>query len=113
MNEFLISMPCKGRCFHLPPGSISFRSTNNKVFVDGQPLVLQFKNPISEDNLMIIYCKFEPFGVPYLCISAKQKTYFKEILVNDYNIIMDQSFGQCFDARDKASEFSYFLVQSK
>jgi len=111
MNGFLISMSCKKQCFHLPQAaSISFRATNNKVFVDEEPLgFLQYRNSIS-DNFMLIYCKFEQRDVPdFLYISAKKKKYSKKnILVNDDNIIMNKSFGQCFDVRDNASEKLFF-----
>ena len=95
MNDFLISTSCKGRCLHL--GSISFKSTNNKVFVDGKPLILSLKNPIS-DNLMITNCNFKVGSAPHPCISTKWKKYSKKILVNGHNIIMNEFFGECFAA---------------
>ena len=101
-NDFLISTSCTGRSTH-PGGSISFRSTNNKVFVDVKPLVLLLNNPVS-DNILIINCNFKIIGnTRHPCISAKWRKYFKKILVNGHNIIIDELFGKYF-AADNVSQ---------
>ena len=105
MNGFLISTSCKGRCLHL--GSISFKSTNNKVFVHGKPLILSLKNPIS-DNLMITNCNFKVGSAPHPCISTKWKKYSKKILENGHNIIMNEFFGSVY--LEIASMIRLFLI---
>jgi hypothetical protein len=61
---------------------------------------------------MITNCNFKLGSTPHLCISPKCKKYFKKILVNDDNIIMNEFFGQCF-AADNALKSSDCLVHAE
>jgi hypothetical protein len=61
---------------------------------------------------MITNCNFKLGLTPHPCISPKCKKYFKKILVNDDNIIMNEFFGQCF-AADNALKSSDCLVHAE
>ena len=69
--------------------------------MDGKPLVLRLNNPFS-DNILITGCSFNIGGTPHPCTSPKWKKYSKKILVNGYNIIMDEFSGTCFAADNVA-----------
>ncbi len=106
MNDFLISTSCQGNCVH--PGSIlTFKSTNKKVLVEKNPLLISLENQFSDD-ISVINCNFKIGSTPHPCKTAKWLKVSTKILTNNIQLLLGTRSGVCF-ADDKVLQSQAFV----
>jgi hypothetical protein len=91
MSGFLLHVGAYVICPH--GGTVSAVTTNNRVFVTGQPVVTQ------PDTFTIAGCVFAlPSGTPHPCVIAKWLVPATHVLTSGKPVILQNSVGICQSA---------------
>ena len=88
MPGYLLAVDSTVMCPH--GGQISVITTNSRVFLGGQPAVVQ------PDTFFIAGCPFTlPNGLPHPCFLAKWLVVATRVLVNNTPAVLQDSVGLC------------------